>query len=186
MKFSSGATAGIALGCAFAGAAITSAIFLLIYRRQSANRHQSNPKPKKSNPPKEERQPKRDESYKSVLNHLPQDLVNDQLKDLCSGLMHWIHVFVRSDIHMDPIAAGTIDTDKLERLLGRGASDWTSTQWATALYDPENRQEALQSYLMRVVYTRIDPEGDPDTTLLPVDILRFYQQLFPGNTTTCE
>ncbi|KAI1643582.1 uncharacterized protein F4817DRAFT_368303 [Daldinia loculata] len=157
--YSSGAVAGIAIGCAFASAAIVSAVFLLVHRRR--------PNLKPTTP---EQVPR----LEYVHDHLLQAVGHKELRREFSGLETLIKAFAFNYFHTQPVDATTVDTDKIHAMLG-AADNHSSSQWSTQLCDTTNRITALRTYIARVLLARVDPRGPAETTLLPVDIVRCFQ-----------
>lgn len=187
MSYSPGALAGTAIGCAFAGAAIASVIFFFFYRQKPT--YQRQPIDHSRYIDRRQQSPELfDYQFtprsKIVLDQLPQAGSTDHsnLKEAFSLLETRIENFVYNYIHERPIAAETVDTNKLHGVLGNGADDWSSFQWSTHLSGTTNRAAMLKYYIARVLCARIDPKGDPEKTLLPVDVLRLYQTTLLGNT----
>lgn len=167
--YSSGATAGIAIGCAFASAAIVSALFLLI--RQPKPRQ---PKPQPVIWPPESR-------TKAALTYLPQGIGHDELRQDFSGLETEVDNFVFNFFHAKPVPSETVNADKLSFLLGGATDNDSNTQYLlTRLCDTSTRTSALRSYIARVLFARIDPRCVAQTTLLPVDVVGCYQATLLG------
>lgn len=157
--YSSGAVAGIAIGCTIASVVIVSAVFLLVQRvhRRPPN---LNPIPLSMR----------------VLDYLPQGMGHKELRQEFSQLETQIKTYVVNFFHDRPVHATTVNADKLLAMLG-GADDHSSNQWSTQLCDTSNnnRSIALRMYIARVLWARVDPRGVPDTTLLPVEVIHCYQ-----------
>ncbi|KAI5917875.1 hypothetical protein F4810DRAFT_694717 [Camillea tinctor] len=163
---SSGATAGIAIACAIAGAAIASTIFLLLRRRR--------PNPAASTSSIISRL----EGIRAdTLKYLPEDLPHSQSR-LEFGFMDLaIKDLVSKFFHDQPVPPGTVDAGKIDALVGNSSINWTPN-----LCDPSNRKHALRGYIARTLFHRTDLSTSAvETNLLPVDIVRCYRPALAGD-----
>ncbi|KAI0108172.1 hypothetical protein F4814DRAFT_427050 [Daldinia grandis] len=173
MYFSSGAVAGIAIGCASASAAIVFAAFLLLHRRRL------NPKPTTLKPVTSSPVPRTGD----VLDYLQQGMGHKELRQEFSRLETQIKTFVANFFHAQPVDATTLDDNKIYAMLGAtdDTDNHSSSQWPAQLCDTPNRRIALRAYIARVIWARVDPGGVAETTLLPVDAVRCYRVALLGN-----
>ncbi|KAI0385405.1 hypothetical protein F5Y04DRAFT_184998 [Hypomontagnella monticulosa] len=158
--YSPGATAGIAVGSAFAAATIVTIVFTACWLTRQ--RRKTIPKP---SPPR----------HRSILDDLPQDIAHDVLRQEFSRLESQIKTVVANYFHDEPLRTGSVNSDKLDAVLGGNAINATNTQWSTHLCDTSTRPTFLKLYIARVLCARIEPANVSEATLLPLDVVRCYQ-----------
>ncbi|KAI0172554.1 hypothetical protein GGR52DRAFT_572386 [Hypoxylon sp. FL1284] len=183
MRYSPGATAGIAVGCAVAGIAVISAISLVVYLRQ--RRYINSLKEAAEKPPVPPEKYRRPESSAIVLSRLPKQSSTKDLRQGISCLYTSIDQWAFNYVHDDPVAEEALDAEKLYALLGNGTDAQYNKQWLTRLCGTpqnNNRVHMVIAYMSRVPCARIDPLGLLENTLLPGDVCRVYQQAVMGGT----
>ncbi|KAI1458290.1 hypothetical protein F4805DRAFT_144659 [Annulohypoxylon moriforme] len=171
---SPGKAAGIGIGCAFAGAAITLAVLFLM--KNCRRRPSFRPKPTT---------PLRSVVQSSnVLDDLPQDIAHQELNREFSQLETQIKNFVTNFFHTHSVHVEAIDDEKLFALLSAEGvqSHPSNAHWPNQLRDMSTRNIMLKSYISKVLLSRINPRGVAEDSFLPVDVVRCYQALLVGNT----
>ncbi|KAI1662803.1 hypothetical protein F4813DRAFT_394935 [Daldinia decipiens] len=168
--YSSGAVAGIAIGSAFASAAIVSAVLLLLLRR-------SRPTLKLTTTPSRPPHLRWIPRLEYVHDHFLQPIGHNELERNFSSLELHLKTFVYNYFHTQPVDATTADTNKIHAMLGV-ADNHSSSQWPTRLCNTgRDRQFALRAYIARVLWARANPRGLVETTFLPVDMLHLDRPL---------
>lgn len=112
--------------------------------------------------------------HRNVVFHLPEALHTERLLFNVHGVSLQI-VNKSLGLRNIPSSRPRIDKTALIKLIG--------TRYSDELFDlvesddKDNVHKAVTIILSRAIVTRLDPDGDPDTTLLPPDVLRLYQEL---------
>lgn len=151
----------ISIGYAITSAAVVSTIFLPV--------HRVHPRPPNMEPiPLSTR----------VLDYVPQEMDHEELRKEVDELRKKIKD-VACYYHTEPVDETTANVDKLlDMLSGADASDLVNCLYRSGI---EMRRIFMRVYIAKVLWARVDPRGDAETTLLPVDVVRCYQALTNRN-----
>lgn len=160
--------AGISIACTIVGIALGLVISFIAFRHKMNNRF--NNSPLRANTAM--RNVPGSTSYD--LDGLPQETGHDTLRHTVSGLEISIKNFVHEFFHNQPLSHRELDDGTIVDLLDVGIGDRQALIWPSQLKTTQNRSTALKSYLARVLFSRIDPYGNPETSLLPEEMLRCY------------
>lgn len=171
-----GQVAGISIACTIVGIALGVVISFIAFRRKKSNRFNNNP-------------PRPNTAMRNVpgsascdLDGLPQETGHDTLRHTVSGLEISIKNFVHEFFHNQPLSHRELDDGTIVDLLDVGLGDRQALIWPSQLKNSQNRSTALKSYLARVLFSRINPYGNPETSLLPEEMLRCYHGLLLEET----
>lgn len=113
------------------------------------------------------------------LDGLPQEAGHDTLRNTVSGLEISMKNFVHEFFHSQPLSHRELDDGTIIDLLDGRMGDRQALIWPRKLKTSQNRSTTLKAYLARVLFSRIDPSGNPETSLLPEEMLRCYHELLP-------
>lgn len=175
-RLSDGQVAGISIACTIVGIALGLVIGFIVFRRKKSNRFNNSAvwaNTAMGNVPG-------NTSYD--LDGLPQETGHDTLRHTVSGLEISMKNFVHEFFHNQPLSHRELDDGTIVDLLDVGIGDRQALIWPSQLKTIQNRSTALKSYLARVLFARIDPYGNPETSLLPEEMLRCYHGLLLEET----
>lgn len=172
-RLSDGQVAGISIACTIVGVALGLVISFIVFRHKKNNGFNKSPlwtnTALRTVPGKT--------SYD--LDGLPQETGHDTLRLTVSGLEISMKNFVHEFFHNQPLSHRELDDDAIVDLLDVGIGDRQALVWPRKLRTSQNRSTAIRSYLARVLFSRIDPNGNPEISLLPEEMLRCYHGLLP-------
>lgn len=181
---SSGAAAGIAIGCLIAGALIAGVVVWSCLRR--ARRSRRGPVqdataltflPSKGNEPLVKSAPVTGVRPLSEVmdTALPQPLEDKAITSGISGISNAIKNHVQSFYHSSRVNPVLLDQADLHAL-GSNLPISTGTV-STLLGDPDTRETALRFCIAWVVLSRMQLSSSPNTSFLPGEIVQCYENL---------
>lgn len=165
--------AGISIACTIVGVALGLVISFIVFRHKKRNSFNNSAMWANTALPYVPGRTSYD------LDGLPQETGHDTLRHTVSGLEISIKNFVHEFFHNQPLTHRELDNGAILDLLDVGTDDRQASIWPRKLKTSQNRSTALKSYLARVLFSRIDPNGNPETSLLPGEMLRCYHGLLP-------
>lgn len=182
---STGATAGIAIGCLAAGALLAGLILWFCWRRRGSKTQYSdtntyalasNEKGFSANAIPLTGEPS--SAYTSG-GGLPQPLEDKAISSDVSKISNAIKNHVQSYYHTSHVSPGLIDYDDLQAL---GSSLPISVGTLTTLMgNAATREIALRFIIAWVVVSKIQPSKDPSKSLLPSEVAQCYQAITTGD-----
>ncbi|KAF6804665.1 hypothetical protein CSOJ01_10016 [Colletotrichum sojae] len=185
-----GSAVGLAFGCLFAGALIALALgFFCLRRRQtfakqpsfqrrlSSRGHGGNEVVQLAKPPSN--------SFAHVLEKLPAAITHTQFETEASQWDTNIKNYLanHADLAIDPSTARDqtlLASEQLGTLAGHDAP------WQRLLRDKPTRYNAMRMLIARIITNRVDPETAAETSLLPQNVLKAYQDIAAGETQTSD
>lgn len=177
-----GAIVGVGVGGGIAGIAIGLAISFLYLSLRKRGRGEMPSQPPQETKPQLESSPSGPLLLeysitlyqRNLVQHLPGAMYEDKI-------IHTIH-HIRSAIWHDPFyfqdlpsPRPRLNRDALIGLVGSRHADQLLQLIESG--DSEEALKAAQLIYIRSILSRLDPKGDPETTLFPPDVLRVYQAL---------
>jgi hypothetical protein len=111
---------------------------------------------------------------KNLVRDFPQHLYGGQISDEIGRIEFWCENYGCELLELSS-PRPRLDRSKLIDLIGPSHVDELLELVETG--DKENALKAARIIFAMAVLSRLDPDGDPGTTLLPPDLLRFYQGL---------
>ncbi|KAI4917188.1 hypothetical protein J4E90_003695 [Alternaria incomplexa] len=183
---STGAIAGIAIGCLFAGALLAGIILWFCWRkkRQSKNHY---PQPDTYALASQEKgfsantiplAGKRS-SVAALGGGLPQPLEDKAISGDVSKISNAIKNHVQSYYHTNRVNPGLIDYEDLHAL-GPGLPVSVGTL-TTLIGNAATREIALRFIIAWVIVSKLQPSKDPSKSLLPSEVAQCYQAVATGD-----
>lgn len=185
-----GATAGIAVGCAAAGAIITAIVFLL-FTMASKNRRSRHPRNShqgrqvRSHPgePKEAAivtiSIPESSSAAVIQNHLQapaeERAITSDFSKIHDKIAGHVQSYYRSTSAAPLNDSSTVET--LSQVLGLNTGSELQHRLPTLLNDLNARTSLLRATLARIIIPRVDPESSPDESLLPREVAIFFHSI---------
>lgn len=176
------AIVGVGLGSGIAGIAIGLAISFLYLSLRKRSRGEVSSQSSRETEPQLESSPREPllPEYsitlyqRNLVKHLPGAMYVDNIINTIRAIYEgiWHDPFWFQDL---PSPRPRLDKDALIGLVGSRHADQL-----LQLIESGDRTEALkaaQIIYIRSILSRLDPKGDPETTLFPPDVLRLYQAL---------
>lgn len=173
------AVAGIGVGTAIIGALISSSIFIFFGYRNRRRRHSR----RQGKSPAIDNISAAGGTTFADLDGLPQPIAHEELKQSFTAVETDIDNYINNFFDHRRPAKATLDNQALTALVGYPGVD-NKSQWSQLLTDPDTRALALKSFIARVLFARIDPDGDPHTTLLPAGVVSTYRSMIPSQRGT--
>ncbi|KAI7780712.1 hypothetical protein LA080_015609 [Diaporthe eres] len=170
-RLTDGQVAGVSIGCTFLGIVLGLVISFIVFRRKRRGRVNNGALWADS----KLRTVPGNTSYD--LDGLPQELGHDTLRNTISGLEISIKNFVHEFFHNQPLSHRELDDGTIVDLLDVRMVDRQALIWPRKLKTSQDRSTTLKAYLARVLFSRIDPSSNPETSLLPGEMLRCYHEL---------
>ncbi|KAE8828154.1 hypothetical protein PTNB73_06611 [Pyrenophora teres f. teres] len=184
-SLSTGAIAGIAVGCLIAGALLTGLVLLFCWRSRRVPEAQYS----KTNTCAVGSQEKgfaahtiplaSQEHTDAPANVLPQPLEDKAISGEISKISNSIKNHVQSYYHINRISPNLIDHNDLHKL-GSGLPISVGTL-ATLLSNATTREVALRFIIAWVIVSKLQPSKDPTKSLLPTEIAPCLQMIDSGN-----
>ena len=183
---STGAAAGIAVGCLFAGAIIAALILWLYWGRKRSTKSKYS-QPETYAPASEEKGfstrstplVDRSNTETSLLGILPQPLEDKAISGDVSKISNAIKNHVQSYYHTNRISSNSADRSDLHTL---GLNLPISAGTLNALMsDTRTREVALRFIIAWVIVSRLQPSKDSTKSLLPAEIAQCLQIIDSGN-----
>lgn len=180
--FSSGAAAGIAIGCLIAGALIAGLVFWFCGRKRKASSTQDYEANSTTLMPWEKGFATNAVSLKGEspntsppLGVLPLPLEDKAITGEISRIGNSIKNHVQSYYQMGRVSQGLIDMDDIHAI---GSNQPISAgTLSTLLGNSATREIALRFCIAWAVCSRMKPTDDPRATLLPVEVVGCYQKI---------
>lgn len=179
----SGAAAGIAIGCLIAGALIAGALLWFFCIRSKKRRGTRDTEASSVALIRNEKGPVAKTTSlesgsplsRSLDNGLPQPLEDGAISGEVSKLSNLIKNHVQSFYHQNRAGLGLLDLDDLQAL-GNGLPISPGTL-STLLGNVDTREIALRFSIAWAIISRIQPSGDPGTTFLPPEVATCFQSI---------
>lgn len=178
---STGVVAGVGIGSGIAGLIIGVIACFLYFRRRQSSRGRLDPNDVIPEDPKST-PPVIYEHYlelwqNNLVRDFPQHLYGAQIREEIRDINHWISHFGH-DINELSSPRPKLDKSRVIKLIGPDNADHADE--LVELIETADQKTALKA--VRIIFgmailSQLDPNGDPETTLLPPDLLRFYQGL---------
>lgn len=170
-NISSGAAAGIGVGCAIAGALIAAAIFILFFRRRRRRapaRSDAIPLNGFGSVEKTIASPESIGPAGMIERNLPQPVEDQALGGEMSRLKTAIKNHVQSYYHTNSVK-GSVDQVALG-LIATGNMPLIASTLGSLLSNPVTRMTAIRFCITWTVISRIDQNCDPNLSFLPREI----------------
>lgn len=173
-RLSGGQVAGVSIACTLVGIVLGLVISFVVFRHKRRSRSKNSALLAGTT--------LRDVPYNTSydLEGLPQETGHDTLRNTISGLEISIKNFVHEFFHNQPLSHRELDDGAIVGLLDGEMGDRQAMTWPRKLRTSQNRSMTLKAYLARVLFSRIDPSGNPEISLLPEEMLRCYHELLPA------
>ncbi|KAH7135445.1 hypothetical protein B0J11DRAFT_611380 [Dendryphion nanum] len=180
---SSGAAAGVAIGCLLAGALIAGALlwfFCIRSRKRSGTRDAEASsialiRNEKGPSAKATSLGSGSPISRTLENGLPQPLEDGAISGEISKISNLIKNHVQSFYHHSRVSPGLLDIDDLQAL-GKSLPISTGTL-STLLGNSDTREVALRFSIAWVVISRIHTSGDANSTFLPPEVATCLQSI---------
>lgn len=172
--FSSGDMAGVGIGCAVAAGLLVGLAWFLVscLRKRRTQRGSTLQSPL----PLSARRSANKGDYQ--LDDLPQETTHDEFRRDFSRLETALKSWALDYFSNSSLQLRAIDEEALLALLGaRGTTDRSVFSWLEHIRRSKNATVFVRAYVARVLLDRIDANGDLDDSLLPVQLVRSYQDM---------
>lgn len=176
--FSSGAMAGVGIGCAIAAGLLVGLAWFTASRsrkRRAVRKTRGPPIPSPSH--RRSRTPKAEYD----LRDLPQEAAHDELRRDFSRLETAVKNWALEYFNNEPLRLGVIDDDAALALLGTKTPDNTAAKWLQGIKRSRNASMFVRAYVAGVLLRRIDINGtwNIHDNLLPGYLVRCFQNILP-------